>query len=401
MFTKTLLERYADVMIWGLETARKSTGGECKKGDIVLINYDLDALKLTEALYRKLLEKGIRVVARMAGTPKMEFDFFDVANNDQLKFISPGTRELYRHLNGSIWLWAPASLTHLAKVNPEKLSISAKSRKPRRILDQREQSGEFGWTLCVMPTKALAKQAKMSVQEYGQEIIRACYLDKDNPVEIWEKLRQEAAAIKNWLNSLDIDYLRIESGNTDLKVTLGEKRKWLGFDGKNIPSFEIFTSPDWRGVEGIYYANMPAFQSGNYVRGIKLVFKNGEAVEINAEEGESFTQKQLAMDGGARRLGEVSLTDKRFSPITKFMANGLFDENVGGENGNCHIAVGASFSDTYSGDLKELTKELEKSLGFNKSAQHWDMINTERKRVTAHLKSGGQIIIYEDGMFKN
>ena len=97
--------------------------------------------------------------------------------------------------------------------------------------------------------------------------------------------------------------------------------------------------------------------------------------------------------------GEFSLTDKRLSKIDTFMANTLFDENYGGKNGNCHVALGASYADTYDGNLQELTKEKKKDLGFNDSALHWDLVNTEKKRVSAHLVSGKKLTIYENGKF--
>jgi aminopeptidase len=82
------------------------------------------------------------------------------------------------------------------------------------------------------------------------------------------------------------------------------------------------------------------------------------------------------------------------------MANTLYDENYGGPYGNCHLAVGASYSDTYDGDPSTLTKDIKEKLGFNDSALHWDLVNTERKTVTAHLVSGKKKIIYKDGMFQ-
>jgi aminopeptidase len=82
------------------------------------------------------------------------------------------------------------------------------------------------------------------------------------------------------------------------------------------------------------------------------------------------------------------------------MANTLFDENYGGKHGNCHIAVGSSYSDTYNGNPAELTKRLKEKLGFNDSALHWDLVNTEEKTVTAHLTSGKRIVIYENGKFR-
>ena len=81
------------------------------------------------------------------------------------------------------------------------------------------------------------------------------------------------------------------------------------------------------------------------------------------------------------------------------MANTLFDENYGGSNGNCHVAVGASYADTYDGDPAKLNKARKVALGFNDSALHWDLVNTEKKRVTAHLKNGRRITIYENGKF--
>jgi aminopeptidase len=107
------------------------------------------------------------------------------------------------------------------------------------------------------------------------------------------------------------------------------------------------------------------------------------------------------MDKGSCRVGEFSLTDKRFSKIDRFMANTLYDENYGGRYGNCHLAVGMSYSDTFDGDPSRLTKTIKNRLGFNDSALHWDLINTENKQVIAHLHSGEDVVIYEDGMFKH
>jgi aminopeptidase len=176
-------------------------------------------------------------------------------------------------------------------------------------------------------------------------------------------------------------------------------RKWAGVSGHNVPSFEVFVSPDWRGTEGVYFANLPSFRSGNYIEDVRITFAKGKAVKIEAKQGEEFVKKQLAMDPGACRVGEFSLTDKRFSRIDRFMAETLFDENFGGKDGNCHIALGSSYSDTYSGDPARLTPALKKKLGFNDSALHWDLVNTEPKMVTAHLTDGKKIIIYDRGIF--
>ena len=196
-----------------------------------------------------------------------------------------------------------------------------------------------------------------------------------------------------------VKFFHIESENVDLEITPGEDRRWVGISGHNIPSFEIFLSPDWRGTRGKFYANQPSYRNGNYVKGVRLEFEKGIAVKIGAQVGEDFLKKQLAMDKGANKLGEFSLTDRRYSKINRFMANTLFDENYGGRYGNCHVALGASYADTYNGDTRKLTKAIKKQLGFNDSALHWDLVNTENKRVVAHLVSGKKITIYENGRF--
>jgi aminopeptidase len=397
MLTEKQLYKYADVLIWGLKTAR--TGGY-KKNDTVLIRYNLPAVRLAEILYEKLLKMYINPVMRANPTPVAERSFYDIANTRQLIFTPPGEEELYKNLNGSIFLHAPESITHLSGVDPKKIGKAAVARKHLKdIIDKREEAGLFGWTLCMLPTEELAKHAGLSLKEYTNEIAAACFLNRESPVEEWRKVFRNASRIKKWLNGMRVESYLIESENIDLEITPGAQRKWIGISGHNIPSFELFISPDWRGTKGIYFADQPSYRSGNYVEKVRLEFRKGSAVKIDAKTGKEFVRKQLGMDKGANRIGEFSLTDRRFSKINRFMANTLYDENYGGSFGNCHIAVGSSYSDTYSGDPKKLTKEIKKSLGFNDSALHWDLVNTEKKRVTARLAGGEKVLIYENGMF--
>ena len=397
MFTQSELAKYARTLWWGLTTARTKP---YLPGDVVLLRFDQGAAPLAEAVFDLLIEEGMVPVPRQNLTTGMEVSFYGKGSDQQIKTVAPGERELMENLSGLISLIAPASLTHLSGVDSAKIGMGAVARKfLREIMETREQTGDFGWTLCAYPTAEQARCAGLSLEEYAAQIKQACYLDQADPVAQWKKVHAEVTRVKESLGKLDIERLHIESGHCDLYVTPGAQRRWLGVSGHNIPSFEVFLSPDWRGTEGVYYADQPSYRSGNRVEGVRLEFKAGRVVSATAKEGEAFVQKQLAMDEGAAQLGEFSLTDRRHSKIGAFMASTLFDENFGGPYGNCHVAVGASYADTYAGDQTSLDAARKEALGFNDSALHWDLVNTEDKTVTALLKGGGSKIIYKSGEF--
>jgi aminopeptidase len=397
MLTKKQIEKYADVMIWGLKTARKR---KFKKGATVAVRYDLPAVSLAEAIFSRLTEEGFNVTPRANMTENMQLSFFSLASNSQLRFIDPWMPVYCDTIDGSIMLFAPQSLTHLKDVDPKRMTISAVANKElRKIQDARENRGMYGWTLCTYPTEEPAKQAGLTLEQYTDQIVKACYLNEKDPVEKWNDLYQESIDIKKRLNSLKIKYLHAESKNVDLKVYPGKKRHWLGASGCNIPSFEIFTSPDCRRTEGKFFADIPSFVNGNYVRGIELEFKEGRVVSASANENDKFLNEYIKTDKGARQVGEFALVDKRFSKINKFMADTLFDENFGGKHGSMHIALGDSYLETYAGSQAKLNDEDKKELGFNDSAIHWDIVNSENKIVTAYLTNGKSTVIYENGQF--
>ena len=398
LLTKTQLEKYAQVMIWALKTARRN--GKYKPYDVVLLRTDIAAMPLAQEIYNQLLAQRLQPVLRFNTPENMAKNFYMTADKKQLSFIAPGEKEFQSGINGLISLRAPEDLTYLKQVEPSRIAQTAVAHKPlREILDVREQKGQFSWTLCNYPTEELAKRAGLSAKEYANQVARACFLNEKDPVKKWAEVTKQITEIGLWLSSLPIETLHIESAHMDFEVLVGEKRKFIAGGGCNVPSFEIFTSPDWRGTKGVYFADLSSYRSGNYVKGVRLEFKKGRVIKADAEKGGDFVRKMLAMDRGASQIGEFSLTDRRFSKITKFMADILYDENFGGKYGNCHVAVGASYADTYTGPQSDITKEFKKKLGFNDSSLHWDLINTEDKRVTAKLKNGTTVTVYEKGEF--
>ncbi|HOG64377.1 MAG TPA: aminopeptidase, partial [Spirochaetota bacterium] len=117
--TPAILEKYAAVLEWGLETAR---GKQYKPYETVLIRYDVDALSLTEALWRRLISRKLNVTARLLTPPVMEKDFYALSDARQRGFIAAGEREFYENLNGNIYLGAPSSLTHLKEIDPKRIA---------------------------------------------------------------------------------------------------------------------------------------------------------------------------------------------------------------------------------------------------------------------------------------
>ena len=222
---------------------------------------------------------------------------------------------------------------------------------------------------------------------------------EEDPIARGESVYAEMHRIMAALNEMPIVKVRVEAAGTDLIVAIGENRRWLGGRGRNIPSFELFTSPDWRGVEGRISFDLPLLRYGQIVRDISLEIEARENRQGDGGEERKALHEMIAQSN-ADKIGEFSLTDRRFSRITKFMAETLFDENFGGEFGNTHLAIGKAYHDACSEDAKKIAEEDFDRLGFNDSPEHTDMIATTDRTVTATLPDGSKKVIYEGGEFK-
>ncbi|MBU4192502.1 MAG: aminopeptidase, partial [Proteobacteria bacterium] len=381
LFDAVDLENYAGVMLWALGKTRTLP---LKHGDVVLIRYDIPGLALAEAVYSRLMDAHLMPVPVALPTPAMEMERYLNSSFGQLVFQQPGVAELYSQAAGVINILAPEDLTHLQTVDPRTIAEARKADGPnRRILERRRLAGTLGWTTCLYPTQALAEASGMTLEGYAHAVLRACWLNMPDPVREWRRLEREVGEVRDWLDSLGIARLHVESEDVDLTVPMGENRRFVGVSGANIPGYEIYFAPDARGVSGTYYADQPTLRYGHLVMGAVLEFTDGVAARVEAGRGQVFLQNQMHSDSGARRVGEFSLTDKRFSRVDRFMAHTLLDENCGGATGNCHLALGGSVLESFSGPPELLTPELAASLGFNASDMHWDLVNTQPKRVTA------------------
>lgn len=390
-----ILRRYAEVLV----NFALNSGAGVKAGEVVECVVPDVAKSLARHLQNVILEAGAHPMIRLLPTG-FEKDFFDRANQEQLTFFPKkflrSKLELVTHQVGII---ADVDPYELKEVDPAKIIAARDAKKPYRdwFMDK-ETKGKLTWVAALWGVEAKAATVGLSLEDYWQQIIQACFLDQEDPVKEWKQLYKTQETIKFQLNALEIDHLVMKGNDCDITIKLGANRVWQGGSGRNIPSFELFTSPDWRGTEGWIRFNQPVYRYGQVMKDVFLRFEKGKVVEAKAQEGNELLQ-QMLKSPNADKAGEFSLTDKRMSRITHVMAETLFDENIGGPFGNTHVALGMAYKDCYRGDAAKINKKQWQQMGFNDSAEHTDIVSTTDRTVTAHLVGGGQKVIYRNGQF--
>ncbi|MCH6256089.1 aminopeptidase [Puniceicoccaceae bacterium K14] len=390
-----LLDKYAEVLInFALN------GGEgVKKGETVQLRVSEIAKPLLAALQKAVLKAGANPLIFFS-PDGLSRDYFDHASDEQLSFFAEKYyKGVVDEIDHTVAILSESDKHELDGVESKKIMMAQKSMKP--YMDWRrakEGAGKYSWTLALYGTQAMADEVGMSLEEYWEQIIEACFLNEADPAEKWKTLYTELYDTKDKLDALDMVRLHIEAPDTDLWLDVGESRKWLGGSGRNIPSFELFISPDWRGTNGHIQFTEPLYRYGQLVEEAYLEFKDGVVTKATATKGEEMLNEMIAVEN-ANKIGEFSLTDRRFSRITKFMGETLYDENVGGTYGNTHLAVGSAYRDSYTGDIDSLSEADWEDLGFNNSVVHTDIVATSNRKVTAVLRDGSEKVIYDEGQF--
>ena len=394
--SEKILEKYASVLI------HFALGGGIgvQKGQSVLLQVPECAKPMLVALRRAVMKAEAHAIVQLI-PDDMTREFFEIGNQEQISYFPEKyMKGIVDSMDHSVYILAETNKQELSGVDPSKIMAFQKARKPymewRNI---KECAGKYTWTLGMYGTQAMADEVGLSLEEYWDEIIKACYLDEDDPVQKWKELSAQIDTFKGKLDALRIEKLNIIAEGTDLWIQLGENRRWLGGSGRNIPSFELFISPDWRGTKGHIQFTEPLYRYGTIIKDAYLKFEEGVVVTATASENESMLKEMIAAEN-ADKVGEFSLTDSRFSRITKFMGETLYDENVGGQNGNTHIAVGSAYKDSYTGDPSKISKNEWVKMGYNESVVHTDIVATSNRTVTATLKDGSELVIYKDGQFQ-
>lgn len=396
-----LVKKYAQVMV----QYALNNGKGINKGDTVFLVGQECARDLFIAVAQEIYTAGGNVITNYLPNNTRDSSFarflLENGSDEQIGFFAkPYWQGIVDAADHILFIISEPDIHYLEGLPSSKISMMNSARAPyMKMRELKEQAGKLSWSLCLYGTQSMADEAGLTLEEYWEQIIEACYLREDDPVTKWKNVQKEIEDIKDKLDGLQIAKLHIKGDDVDLHVQIGENRKWLSGGGKNIPSFEIFTSPDWRGTNGSINFNQPLYYSGKRISGVSLTFENGVVVASSSKENEDALKEMIAQEN-ADKVGEFSLTDKRHSRITKFMATTLFDENMGGTFGNTHIALGNAYKDTYTGDMAEVSDEQWAEMGYNSCPKvHTDIISTSNRTVTATLPDNTEKVIYKEGQF--
>jgi aminopeptidase len=232
------------------------------------------------------------------------------------------------------------------------------------------------------------------------QLEHVCRLDELDPGAAWRGRAADLAASATRLTLAQLDSLHFEGEGTDLHVGLLPGVGWLGGSlttvwGRehlpNIPTEEVFTSPDPERTEGIVRSTKPLLVNGRAVTGLRIHFERGRAVEIEADSGAELLRELASRDDGAARLGEVALVDGsgRIGPLDTVFHHTLLDENAAS-----HVAIGRGF--------EFLAEEPQSAARINISAVHTDfMIGGPGVRVSGRTRDGRDVeVLAEDGTWR-
>jgi aminopeptidase len=264
--------------------------------------------------------------------------------------------------------------------------------------------GLCNWTIVAYPNEGWARTVfgEPDVERLWSAVGQTVRLDEADPVAAWREhiahLQERAAA----LNERRFAELRYRGPGTDLTIGLHSDGDWqAALDTSNgiehvanMPTEEVFTTPDARRVEGTVRSTLPLQIQGNIVRGLEVRFVGGRAVEVRAETGEDVIRTHIATDEGAARLGEVALLDSH-SAVRK---TGLvFYDTLFDENASSHIAFGASIVQALPW-AADASPEERHERGVNQSSIHTDfMIGSDDLDVDGITKEGQAVPLLRNG----
>jgi aminopeptidase len=396
-----LLERYADLIV--------SVGANVQPDQVLAVEALVEAQPLVHAIARRAYEKGARYVDVQYFDGAVKRIRAETAREDTLDWVPPwlGRRmELLGELDAArcvlVPLVSPGLLDGVdsARAGLDRLPTIKETFK---TIDDRS----VAWTLSPYPTRAWAQLVYPDVdvgealELLWRDVVHVCRLDEPDPARAWYDRIEEIFKVAGRLDALDLDALHFEGPGTDLMVGLLPSSRFAKEGGSsqtrtgvrhvpNIPTEEVYTTPDPERTQGVVTATKPLDIAGSLVTGLRVRFEGGRAVEIDADANADALRGRCAVDEGASRLGEVALVDResRIGQLGRTFFTTLLDENAAS-----HLALGDGYSSPI-GDDADLPR-------INASAVHIDfMIGSDDVSVTGTTKSGDRVPILRRGSWQ-
>ena len=401
---KTVMRSYAKLIV--------RVGANVQKGQEVRVFASLDQPEFIKMLAEECYKAGARRVTVDWNYPeltKLSARYMKLRDlSETREWEKARMQDMVDHLPVRIFIESEDP-DGLRGINPKYFKAFAariKISKPYRdAIDNKHQ-----WCIAAVPGEAWAKKVhpelskRAAVEQLWKDILYTARADGEDPIADWEEHNRDLKARSKYLNDLHLRELRYHSANgTDFKVGLiptaefhaGRDKTMQGvvYD-PNMPTEEVFTSPDRRTAEGIVYATKPLSYQGQLIENFSVRFEKGRAVEVKAEKGQDVLEQIISMDEGCHYLGECALVPKE-SPIHQsglLFYNTLFDENAA-----CHLALGFGWDECVKG-FENMTKEELYEIGVNDAGNHTDfMIGSDDLSIDGVDEHGNVHPIFRNG----
>lgn len=382
-----------------------------KNGKSLFINYFDDNEKFVEKLVTKAKSKGIDDIYldrhnKEERHQKLLQSVEEIKNDD---YFDASIWDEYVKKDAAFLMLSTEFPGYFADIPSENMTTaSLKTRTSKPLYKLKQLTNEISWCIAVIPNKIWAKEKFPDLSEddaYNEYFKLMCHctmVDRENPIEEWDKFLDRQRSLVRALNDLQITKMHYTNSlGTDLVIGLSPDALWqcAGYEGSdvivNMPTYEVFTSPDYRLTEGIVYASKPLMYGGALVDKFWVKFKDGKVIDYDAEVGKEILKGIIESDEYSCFLGECALVDKNTAIA---QTNFVYGETCLDENASCHIALGDAFPECLKGAEDESIDER-RERGLNHSDNHVDfMIGTDDLNIVAETKNG-EMLIFKKGEF--
>jgi aminopeptidase len=373
----------------------------------------VDQAPLARLLTKKAYELGADEVIVQWTDDEIQKEFLTHAAEDRLSTIPQ-----HKIDQTEDWVEKGASRISVVSANPDALAgvdsdrvatFQAASGKAMMKLRQATQANKVSWTVVAAAGQDWAQKVfpdaspEEAQDKLWDQIFKTTRIYEEDPVAAWKKHDETLQVKAEELNKEQFSALHYTAPGTDLIIGLPKNHLWEGAGSyntrnekfmANMPTEEVFTAPDNRRIDGYISSTKPLSYAGTIISGMKFTFKDGKVVDFSAEQGEEVLGKLLAIDEGAKSLGEVALVPDP-SPISQsgiIFFNTLFDENASN-----HLALGSAYAFSLQGGT-EMSEEELAAAGLNRSQTHVDfMVGSDQMSIDGIREDGTTIPVFRNG----